>query len=296
VRFTDPAWHERPFRTTLRVAASLVLRRIPSRRDAVVRFDGGRSLLRADLSTALGLGLYRYGVSDPDLELVGRLLSPGDVFVDGGANVGVFTVVAAARVGPSGRVIAFEPAARTRQKLSDNVRLNGFDWVSVRPEALGDRTGSATMVTFAGDGAGLSSFAPESTRDGIPESVSVACLDDILGQILGRLDDARLKLIKLDLEGSELRALEGASRLLSSTRPDLLVEVEPPHLVRQGDSAAALLELLLSRGYALYKTRRLDAETVGLTRETRPELGGRSPNVFASAHADRLERAGVRLL
>lgn len=252
--------------------------------------------MRVDLSTALGLGLYRYGLRDADLELAGKLLGPGDVFVDGGANVGLYAIVAGVRVGPSGKVIAFEPASRTRQILGDNVTLNGFHWVVVRPEALGDSTGTATMVTFAGDGAGLSSFAPESTLDGTPESVLVARLDDVITEILGRPDHPHLKLIKLDLEGSEVRALRGAGRLLSSARPDLLIEVEPRHLERQGDSAGALLDLLRSNGYAFYRTRWLDSKTVGLTAEPEPERGGRSPNVFASARPDLLERAGVRLI
>lgn len=251
--------------------------------------------MRVDLSTALGLALYRYGFREADLELAAKLLSPGDVFVDGGANIGLYAIVAGVRVGPSGKVIAFEPASRTRQILSENVTLNGFHWVIVRPEALGDSTGIQTMVTFAGDGAGLSSFAPESTRDGTPESVSVARLDDVITEILGRPDHPRLKLIKLDLEGSEVRALKGAGRLLSSARPDLLIEVGPQHLERHGDSAGALLDLLRTNGYAFYKTRWFDSKTVGLTAEPEPERGGRSPNVFASARPDRLERAGVRV-
>ena len=91
-------------------------RRLPGLARVAVPYDSGRSRIIADLRTALGLGLYRYGgVTAPELALLRDRLGPGDTFVDGGANVGLFTLVAAARVGPAGRVISFEPAEHTRR-------------------------------------------------------------------------------------------------------------------------------------------------------------------------------------
>jgi len=93
-------WRSRPLETAFRCGVSLLLRRIPRLRQPLVPYDSGRSRIVADLGTALGLGLYRYGDSaDADIALVGRLLRQGDVFVDAGAHVGLFTLVAGARGG-----------------------------------------------------------------------------------------------------------------------------------------------------------------------------------------------------
>jgi len=230
-----------PLRGTVRIASSIVRRHL--RHQLVnVRFDDGRSRIRADLDTALGLQLYRYGLEDPDLAAVGRLLGPGDFFIDGGAHVGLFTLVAASRVGPSGLVVACEPAPATRGRLIDNLELNDFSWVTPLGVALSDRRSSAQFVAFDGNGSGLSSFAPApDVEGGSSMTVHTSTLDEIAG-------DRIPTLVKLDLEGAEVLALRGAPRLLASGCT-FLVEVEPEHLLRQGSTAAELLEIFRSHDY-----------------------------------------------
>src|SRR5437667_5171160 len=93
-----------------RITVSVVRQRFVALRTPVVRYEQGACEIVADLATAVGLGLYRYGYFDPDIEIVKRLLRPGDTFVAGGGeNVGLFALAAASRVGPGGCVIAFEP-------------------------------------------------------------------------------------------------------------------------------------------------------------------------------------------
>jgi FkbM family methyltransferase len=164
----------------------------------------------------MGLALYRYGhvVGDADIELVRRLLRPGDVFVDGGANIGLFSLVAARSVGPSGKVVAFEPAPATRAALRGNLELNALPWVEVRPDALGARPGTLELVTFTGDRSGLSSFNPADAAGGRKEQVRVVMLDEALGE-----EVVKVRLLKLDLEGAEYGALQGASGLLGRRSP-----------------------------------------------------------------------------
>ena len=166
-----PAWRRRPARTALRVATSLIRRSIPGLGGPAVKYDGGRSRIVADLSTPLGLELYRYGDrADPDLDLLRCLLRPGDVCVDGGANVGLFTLVAAAKVGPTGKVVAFEPSPKTHMALRANVELNGFSWVERREEALDDCAGERDLIAFDAAGSGLSSFGRGRPREGVPSA------------------------------------------------------------------------------------------------------------------------------
>ena len=177
-----------PLRGTVRIASSIVRRHL--RHQLVnVRFDDGRSRIRADLDTALGLQLYRYGLEDPDLAAVGRLLGPGDFFIDGGAQVGLFTLVAASRVGPSGLVVACEPAPATRGRLIDNLELNDFSWVTPLGVALSDRRSSAQFVAFDGNGSGLSSFAPApDVEGGSSMTVHTSTLDEIAGDRIPTLE------------------------------------------------------------------------------------------------------------
>lgn len=226
-----------------RIAASFVRRHVGSGL-ATVAFDSGRSKIVADLSTPLGLGLYRYpGYWDSDLDVLDELRA-GDVFVDCGANIGLFTLVAADRVSDPGLVIAFEPAPSTRVALLRNIARSGHRNVTVLPHALSDAPGEVPFVVM-GDSGGLSSFAPAAPLLGYQLQVPVTTLDiGIPAEAWGRI-----RLIKVDIEGAEVQALRGATRVLTEERPLLLIEVEDSHLRRQGSSAAELFALLTGAGY-----------------------------------------------
>lgn len=296
MNLSHPAWRRKPLHTACRFAVSLIRRHFAGLRQAVVGYDEGRSKIVADLGTALGLHLYRYGHHDPDVELVRHLLHPGDVFVDGGANVGLFSLVAAARVGPNGKVIAFEPAQSTRARLAANVALNAFYWVEVRPHALAGGPGNVEFVAFEGNGAGLSSFAPASAWGGRTETVVTVALNDVIAF----KDRERLALVKLDLEGAEFHALQGAAELLAATSdvaPDLLIEIEPEHLARQGASPGNIRDLLVRAGYQLFQTDwnetpQQNKRVILIPQEDPSGAAGR-PNWYATKNPARAERAGV---
>lgn len=292
MNLTHTAWRERPVTTAVRVTKSLVRRAIPPLRRPSVPYDGGRSQIHADLGTALGLGLYRYGAPrDPDLALLRLLLRPGDVAVDGGANIGLFTLVAAACVGPSGKVIAFEPVAATRDALLANVQLNGFGWVDVRSEALDAQRGERELVAFGENAAGLSSFRPESTAGGHVERVPTTTLDDAVGAYRGRV-----RVLKIDLEGAEYDALRGAHQLLVESGPELIVEVEPKHLARAGSSADAIAALLREQGYRFFSASKGDAGPVAIAEVHDLSASRGGPNVYATRDLSRAKTAGVRIL
>jgi FkbM family methyltransferase len=259
----------------------------------VVPFDDSRSRVLADLRTALGLTLYRYGVADADMALVRRLLRPSDIFIDGGANVGLFTLIAARAVGAQGCVIAFEPSPQTRATLVRNIALNGYDWVNVRSEALDAQSGQRRFISRRGDGAGLSSFEPQEIASN-DETQIVATI--ALDEAIAALDTGRITLIKLDLEGAELGALRGGRALLRDAAPDIVIEIEDAHLRRQGASREQVLELLGSFGYRFYRVlRAANGEAV---LQPHGGLGDRQPgpNLFASRRLDRVERAGISIV
>jgi FkbM family methyltransferase len=199
--------------------------------------------IEADLNTTIGRSAYRYRSwrrLEPLIDEVRRRLLPGHVFIDGGANIGLMTLYAAAAVGPTGRVLAFEPAPGAFQFLSDNVRLNGFDWVEMIQVALSDREGVHEFVDL-GRASGFSSFAPEEIG-GTKISVKTVRLDDAVP------NPEAVGMVKLDLEGAELAAIRGASRLLAARVP-FIVEVEERHLKRQGVTTGELFRLFEMAGY-----------------------------------------------
>ena len=290
-----PAWRSAPIRTGLQVAKSLLRRRLPRFSRVPVPYDEGRTSIYADLNTPLGLGVYRYGYHDSDIDLVGRLLSPGDVFVDGGANVGLFTLVAATRVGLTGKVVAFEPGRAVRLRLLENVVLNGLSQVEVIPFALADRAGEASFRVFDNSGAGLNHLGPVADEAGNLETVGLTTIDSALLPH----DRKRLTVIKLDLEGAEHAALIGAETTLRLSHPDLLVEVEPLHLRRMGTSAAAVETLLREHGYSFYWT---GADPQGaLFLSPAADIANEepherpNPNLFATVDPERVRRRGITI-
>ena len=292
MKFDNPAWRSTPLRTGLNVAMSLVRRRASQLSRAVVSYDDGRSSIYADLRTPLGLGLYRYGHRDADIALIGRLLGPDDVFIDGGANIGLFTLVAADRVGPNGKVIAFEPARAVRMCLLENVVLNRFSQVEVLPFALSSVPGEASFRAFEPGSAGLNHLCPTPGELGQIETVALTTLDAALLPH----DQQHLKLIKLDLEGAEHAALLGASRTLTESRPDILIEVEPSHLLRMGTTADALMALLRDYGYAFYRTSNDASGAPLLISASDAGPAPRTPNVFATVNLERVRERGVAVL
>jgi FkbM family methyltransferase len=172
--------------------------------------------------------------------VVDRVLGPGAVFVDVGANIGFFSLRAAARVGVGGHVHAVEASARNADLLRRSVAENGFGNVTVHHVAASDRAGELAVISNPLD---TNSRVSAATADG--ERTRAVRLDDLLGGGLERLD-----LVKVDVEGYEVAALEGFRGTLARLRPPLVVEVNPTTLALAGhDDPTVLPRLLESLGY-----------------------------------------------
>ena len=155
------------------------------------------------------------------------------VFVDVGANDGYYTLFAARRVGPSGRVVAAEPSSRERAHLQRNLGRNGLDNVSVVPAAIGAAAGLADLHLAHGVHAGhntLGSFAHDDVVRASLERVPIEPLD----AVIARLGLARVDFVKIDVEGAEASVIAGAATVLSSMRPLMLLEVNDKALAGAG--------------------------------------------------------------
>ena len=126
-------------------------RLMPAERLVTATLDKGFKM-KLDLEDAEQRKVYFFGHYHEryEADLVARLLDPGEVFWDVGANVGYFALVAAARVGDTGQVLAFEPGAAALERLTDNVGLNPYQNIRIYNLAVADRDGEATLYRAEG--------------------------------------------------------------------------------------------------------------------------------------------------
>jgi FkbM family methyltransferase len=220
---------------------------------AIMRWPDG---LRFELvpGDQLSRVVYLSGTYEPNtLRLLHAWLRPGAVFVDAGANVGVMSMAAAAWVGASGRVIALEPSTREFNRLTAHVRLNALSNVTPIQAAVAAATGPrtlrvATAATAGGNTLGKSFAYPRiaAEREEIVEAIT---LDDLASQ----LDLPGIDVIKLDVEGSEVEALRGATVVLRRHRPTLVIEVCATALEGSGASVEALEAILHDTRYRAFE-------------------------------------------
>ncbi len=173
--------------------------------------------------------MIRHGYYDPGLTaLLRRLLKPGMAYIDVGANVGVYAVLAAGCVGPTGSVVAVEANPRIALLLEDNLALNGFDTRSRTFKlAASHEDGPMTMYEFArhaGSHTLLATVAAYGVEKHSEAVTPITVPSRRLSELFSEHDIRSADLLKIDIEGFELPALRGAEDFLRMARPTLIVE------------------------------------------------------------------------
>ena len=186
----------------------------------------------------IGKSFDLYGeFSEGEVDLFRRILRPGDTVVEAGANIGAHTIPIAKHVGPTGRVVAFEPQRIVFQTLCANVALNSLVNVDCRWAALGAEPGEIVVPCLSPDnetnfgGLGLGAYTNG-------ERVPVTTLDS--------LAITKCRLLKIDVEGMEKSVLQGAGELIAKCRPIMVIEND------REDRSRSLIKHLLGLDYRLY--------------------------------------------
>ena len=198
----------------------------------------------ADVSTRIMMQ-QRAGCEPEMVCLMARILQEGDVVVDGGANIGFFTIMMAKLVGPTGRVLAFEPGENNLAKLRENIAMNNLDNVEVFDVALWHRNNHALEFFLSEDSGANSIWRSEM-------SVSKTVVTAVKLSDYWRDRQRRIKLIKLDIEGSEQHALEGAYIHLGMKVPYIVCELNSLALQRLGHTQGTLRKFMLQFGYDMF--------------------------------------------
>jgi len=181
-------------------------------------------------------------------EFVSRLCTPDTIMVDVGANFGYFTCLAGTLIGPhgSGRVFAFEPNPKLARLLRTNCEINwSMAPITVHQAAVADFTGSAHLQipTSHGANATLSQLAPGSDAQSV--EVDIVRIDDIIPV------DLKVDLLKIDVEGHELKVLLGAQETIARS-PDIRIVMEwsMPQIRDAGIDPADIVSVI--DGFACY--------------------------------------------
>lgn len=207
--------------------------------------------LLVDLRDEIGIGrrLYVERCYEHDETMfLSRVVKPGMVFVDVGANIGYFTTLAARLVGDRGRVVAFEPDVENYLLLRRNIDGNGLDTVVAINKALGASPGTALLyrspVNF-GD--------HRLNHDGHSDREAILVHVDSLDASLAELETGPVDVIKMDVQGYECQVLEGMRQTLAdSPSITVLAECWPYGLSIAGDSIDKFLEFFRQLGFSVF--------------------------------------------
>lgn len=229
----------------------------------------------------LSFAIYQ-GFEEEELAFVQDFLRLGMGFLDIGANVGLFSLYAAKILKDSAPCIAVEPASKTRQKLEENLGLNHLSQVQILPLAFSDAQGELPLLLAEDGFDAFHSFAQPFMGGQMGQEIVQTQTLDNWSQENPDLA-AAIRLIKLDVEGWEVKVLKGAAHWLAKRdAPILLVEFTEANARQAGHSCVELSETLFQLGYTLFRyqanTKTLLPEPPGKTYDYCNLLAIKDPN------------------
>jgi FkbM family methyltransferase len=156
------------------------------------------------------------------VELAQQLCQPGMQVLDMGAHVGYFSLLFSVLAGPAGQVHTIEPNPENLKKIRSMIEINKLQNIRVFPFAASDQAGEVQFVTErTGQMGHMATLSSENRASAV--TVRAVRMDDLAGD--GGID--RIDLIKMDVEGAELKALTGMTGLIGRCHPTIICEWHP---------------------------------------------------------------------
>lgn len=189
------------------------------------------------------------------VELIQKYLSKNDNFLDIGANIGYFSLIASRVVGNGGIVYSFEPTPHTILRLKTNINLNNLSNIQIVEKAVSNKNGKS-LFKIPSDkirNSGRSSMR-DIEENNFEVTVETICLDSMLDSF------KKIAMIKLDIEGAEGLALEGMINLINRDRPRIIMELSDGYLKQMGYSAEKVICFLRNQRYKVYEVSNQEKE------------------------------------
>lgn len=216
------------------------------RNQVAIRPYGAGLKIKLHLDEWIQQQIYFMGAFDQKgINFLKHHLKPGDVFIDIGANIGCYTLVASQLTTPTGKVIAFEAIRHVYEQLQHNINLNHLSNVTAEHQAVYEKADELKFFVSSRENMGMSSIFRHDTESGETEITKAVALDDYISN----RGIKRIDLIKIDIEGAELFALRGMRKTLSTMRPVLMMELSDDVLPGTPVSKEEILGMLSEHGY-----------------------------------------------
>lgn len=197
--------------------------------------------------------IFVKGIYDPNLIVVINALLPVDgVFIDIGANMGYCSLLMSRVVGEDGKVFAIEPSERDFLRLVDNVSLNKLGNVNVYRVAISDKAGNVKISIAPEERSALNTLGTAFSNKGIEELRTEEVGAITLDRFVEQEEIDRIDVIKMDIEGSEFKALKGSRESVERYRPALIVGVNKNSLGASGSSIEEVMKVLKELRYKVY--------------------------------------------
>jgi len=232
--------------------------------DILVHGNRECNYLIPNLKENIGFEIYINGIYEQETIdfILTRLSGTGGVFLDIGANIGAITIPVCKQL-ENLQVICVEAAPWVSKYLKHNIQLNELKNVQVLDNAISDRDGDSVMFYSPHEKFGKGSMAPVFTEEGT--TVKTTTIDAIALSL-----NARVRLIKIDVEGFEYKAFCGGAEVLKNKdAPDILFEFVDWAEELAGMNPGSAQQLLLSYGYSLFIM-----QNKKLRKTTKPETKG----------------------
>lgn len=215
---------------------------------ALIKWNGIN--LNLSFNTETAYSIYVNGEYEPnETSFLKSILKNGMTFIDIGANVGIYSLIAAKKVGEKGRVIAVEPSSREYDQLAENIKINRLKKITLVKNAISDKVGHSNLEIASLPHSGhntLKNFLYSTTKKVKNEKVVLETLDIMVDRLA--LD--RVDVIKIDVEGMEYEVIKEGLRTYDKFGPLLIFELSNQSI--QNGDFKKILDLLKSKNYKFF--------------------------------------------
>ncbi len=215
----------------------------------------GANKVQCNLKDHVQSRIYFFKAYEPiEAYLLLMLIKEDSVFIDAGANVGFYSLVTSTKLSSNGHVFAFEPVPSNRKQLNQNIKLSDNKKITVVERGLWFEKDT---LSFSLDETHKNNHGSFTAASNLQTTLQVPAHVDTLDHLANQLGIKKIDYIKMDIEGSELFALQGAMNIIRKFKPTILIEINQDACHKMGYSSQEIDKLLLPLEYKIFQVNSL---------------------------------------